>query len=285
MKKILLQLDCDPQPSVFDSVVAVDADIDALFRHGNVDPRQVRDLVHGLMFTRAPRDLNNSAIFIGGSNVMVAESLLKEVKESFFGPLRVSVMFDANGSNTTAAAAIVCAARHLKLAETTAVVLAGTGPVGQRAARLLLRQGATVRLASRSLERAESVVESLKERYPSGNIQPVVNDQLSDALAGAQLILSAGAAGVQMLEATIRKNLPDLKVAIDLNAVPPGGLEGIEPHDNATDRDGQICYGAIGVGGPKMKIHKQALSRLFEQNDLVLDAEEIFDLGVKQERW
>lgn len=285
MKRILLQLDCDAQVSVFDSVVAIDAGVDELFRHSDVSPRQVRDLVHGLMFTRAPRDLNHSAVFIGGSNVLVAESLLQEVVESFFGPLRVSVMFDANGCNTTAAAAVVCAARHLDLAETTAVVLAGTGPVGQRAARLLLRQGAKVRLASRSAEKGETVAQTLRERYSGGQIETVVNDRLSDALAGAQLIVSAGAAGVQILESSIRQNLPDLKVAIDLNAVPPGGLEGVEPHDKATERDGHVCYGAIGVGGPKMKIHKQALTRLFEQTDLVLDAEEIFDLGVKLERW
>ena len=40
-----------------------------------------------------------------------------------------------------------------------------------------------------------------------------------------------------------------------------------------------ICYGALGVGGVKMKIHKAAVRRLFTANDQVLDAEAIFEIG------
>ena len=70
-----------------------------------------------------------------------------------------------------------------------------------------------------------------------------------------------------------------LQVAIDLGAVPPVGLEGIDPMDKANDRDGMIVYGAIGVGGTKMKIHKAAIRQLFNANDQVLDAEEIYRIG------
>ncbi len=70
-----------------------------------------------------------------------------------------------------------------------------------------------------------------------------------------------------------------MKVAIDVNAVPPAGIGGIGPQDKAADHDGQICYGAIGVGGLKMKLHKAAIRRLFESNDSVLDAEEIYNLS------
>jgi len=38
-------------------------------------------------------------------------------------------------------------------------------------------------------------------------------------------------------------------------------------------------FGAIGVGGVKMKIHKAAIRQLFTTNDLVLDAESIYALG------
>jgi hypothetical protein len=68
-------------------------------------------------------------------------------------------------------------------------------------------------------------------------------------------------------------------VAIDLNAVPPLGVEGTEVTDNATVYDGVICYGAIGVGETKMRIHRRAVRQLFERNDRVLDAEEIFEIG------
>ena len=152
-KKILVQLDSDPQPSVFDAVVAVDSGVDHLFQHSSVTPEQVQGLVHGAMFTRGTADLYNTAVFIGGSDVTGGEALLKAATDSFFGPVRVSVLMDASGANTTAAAAVLAAGRHLDLAETNALVLAATGPVGQRVVRLLAAAGATVKAASRSLER------------------------------------------------------------------------------------------------------------------------------------
>ncbi|MCG8653751.1 MAG: bifunctional NADP-dependent methylenetetrahydromethanopterin dehydrogenase/methylenetetrahydrofolate dehydrogenase, partial [Pirellulales bacterium] len=68
-KRILLQLDCDAHPSSFDSVVAIDAGVDQLLRYGDVQVTNVTPLVHGAMFTRGPKDLKNTAIFVGGSNV------------------------------------------------------------------------------------------------------------------------------------------------------------------------------------------------------------------------
>src|SRR4051794_21193361 len=106
---ILLQLDTDPQPSVFDAVVAIDAGVDHLLRHGGVRPEAVRELVYGALFTRGPADLNRTAIFVGGSDVAAGEAVLEAVKKTFFGPFRVSVLFDPNGANTTAAAAVLAA--------------------------------------------------------------------------------------------------------------------------------------------------------------------------------
>ncbi len=92
-------------------------------------------------------------------------------------------------------------------------------------------------------------------------------------------MVAAGAAGVSLLPESVRKQLPDLKVAIDLNAVPPSGIVGVKPTDNDVDRDRVRCWGALGVGGTKMKIHKAAIKALFEANDRVLDAEEVFDIA------
>ena len=111
-QRILLQLDPDSQVSVFDSVVAVDAGTETLLRHASVSPDQVQSLVHGAIFTRGPEDLHNTAIFIGGSDVAQGEALLQAAVSSFFGPMRVSVMLDSNGSNTTAAAAVRVAAKE-----------------------------------------------------------------------------------------------------------------------------------------------------------------------------
>src|SRR5438105_194091 len=106
MKKILIQLDTDPQPSTFDRVVAIDAQVDQLFSYGGVRVEDVEPLVHGAIFTRGPKDRANTAIFVGGGNVAAGEKLLSRICATFFGPMRVSVMMDSNGSNTTAAAAV-----------------------------------------------------------------------------------------------------------------------------------------------------------------------------------
>ncbi|MEO8495648.1 MAG: NAD(P)-dependent methylenetetrahydromethanopterin dehydrogenase, partial [Planctomycetota bacterium] len=160
--KILVQLDGDAHASLFDAVVAVDAGIDHLLQYHSVQADQVRDLVHGAMFTRGPQDLHHTAVFIGGANVTHGESLLHAATNCFFGPLRVSVMLDANGANTTAAAAVLAAARHVDLSQSEALVLAGTGPVGQRAVRLLARAGCKVRVASRNVERAAATCEQVR---------------------------------------------------------------------------------------------------------------------------
>ena len=154
LPRVLLQIDSDQHPSVFDAIVAVDSGVDHLLRHGAVSPAQVTELVHGTIFTRGPKDLKSSAIYVGGSDVSCGEALLEAVQQTFFGPMRVSVMMDSNGANTTAAAAVLSAEKHVDLHRTQATVLAATGPVGQRVVRLLASQGAVVRVGSRSAERA-----------------------------------------------------------------------------------------------------------------------------------
>lgn len=281
-RNILLQLDSDPHASVFDAVVAVDAGVDQLLQYAEVEPGEVRNLVHGAMFTRGPQDLHHTAIFIGGSSVSAGEELLRQVTACFFGPMRVSVLLDANGANTTAAAAVLAAAKHVTLRGSTAVVLAGTGPVGQRAARLLAREGAAVRVASRSLDKAKLVCQSLQKVVASAELIPVQtksSSETSQALAEAQVVIAAGAAGVELMSGDVRVGSPTLEVAIDLNAVPPAGIAGIDVMDKAKERDELVCYGAIGVGGTKMKIHKAAIAKLFTANDLVLDAEEVYAIG------
>jgi hypothetical protein len=70
-----------------------------------------------------------------------------------------------------------------------------------------------------------------------------------------------------------------LKVAVDLNAAPPLGIEGIDVHDAGTVKNGITCFGAFGVGNFKTKLHKACVARLFTRNDLVLDAEAIADVA------
>ncbi len=196
--------------------------------------------------------------------------------------LRVSVLLDANGANTTAAAAVRAAARNLELKGLAALVLGGTGPVGQRVARLLAREGAKVRVGSRQQARAAAVCQEIAGKVPGAELTPVgtgTPQELAAALKDQALVVAAGAAGAVLLPRSARLANPTLKVAIDLNAVPPLGVEGVEVTDKAMQHDGVICYGAIGVGGTKMKAHKAALVKLFESNDQVMDAEEVYALA------
>lgn len=284
MKKILVQLDTDPQPSVFDRVVAIDAGVDELFSYGGVTVENVTGLVHGAMFTRSPSDLKNTAIFVGGSDVKAGEALLAKVQSLFFGPIRVSALLDSNGSNTTAAAAVRAAARHMELAGTRAVVLGGTGPVGHRAAQILASRGVEVTVTSRTIDRARETCELIRQQVPDAQLIPAVPQQGGDftgLLKGCQLLIAAGAAQVQFLKEDQWINSPSLKIAIDLNAVPPTGLEGIGVTDKAKERGNVICYGAIGIGGTKMKVHRAAVEALFEQHDRILNTAEVFAIAEK----
>jgi hypothetical protein len=283
-RTVLIQLDSDPQPSVFDRIVAIDAGADEVLSYGGVRVEQVRDLVYGAIFTRGAKDLARTAIFIGGSDVALGERLLDEVRKHFlpaFG-LRVSVLLDANGANTTAAAAVRAAARHVQLKGIGAAVLGGTGPVGQRVVRLLARQGAHVRVGSRQQARAADICRHIREKVEGAMVEPAETgtpDDLMKTVRDQVVVIAAGAAGAVLLPQNVRAASPSLRVVIDLNAVPPLGIEGLEVTDKGVARAGVVCYGAVGVGETKMKIHKAAIGRLFERHDQVLDAEEVYTLA------
>lgn len=282
MKKLLLQLDSSRHASVFDQVVAYDAGVDEIMSTSGVTPANVRDLVYGCIFTRGPKDLKNTAIFIGGTDMPAGDAMLDAVRKTFFGPMRVSTMLDSNGSNTTAVAAVVKIMEALggAVGGKRIVVTAGTGPVGTRAAGLLAKRGAEVHVTSRRRDDAERARRAILERF-GGQVRA---DCLTDAsgaaarLDGARVLLNCGPAGVQLVPRSAWANRPGLEVAVDLNAAPPAGIEGIQPTNDGAMRDGVQCIGALGVGNLKMKIHKACLARLFEVNDAVLDAEEIFEL-------
>jgi hypothetical protein len=285
-KTILIQLDPDAHASVFDRVVAIDSNVNELFSYANVQPDQVRDLVHGAIFTRSPKDLKNTALFIGGGNVEKSEALLAKALGAMvpeYG-LRVSVLFDANGCNTTAAAAVRIAAKNLDLKDKKVLILAGTGPVGQRAALLLAKLGAKVYLSSRTIEKAQSAIVSLGKKIgecPAPVAIQVANDvELKSALEGVELVISTGAAGVCLLPEKIRQAVSSIKMVVDLNAVPPMGIEGTSVMDKGVVREGVICYGAIGVGDLKMKIHRAAIAALFSRNDQVMDALEVYEIAL-----
>jgi len=286
MKKTLLQLDTDSRPSTFDSMVAIDSGIDFLVSHHDVNEDNIETIVHGAMFTRGPDDLHNTAIFIGGTDVSLGEKILQKVSNCFFGPIRVSAMLDSNGCNTTAAAAVVCAMKHLDAPGSDALILAGTGPVGMRTARILAMMGTNVTISSRTQEKADQCANLVASQLDQARAHLVrgcsisSTEDLSRILPGKQLVIATGAAGVCLWPKELPLNSnEDLRVAIDLNAVGPHGIEAIQVTDKSVQNDGVVCYGAIGVGGLKMKTHKKAVDQLFQSNDKILDVVEIFEIA------
>lgn len=280
-RKLLVQVDPDPQPSLFDRIVAYDAGADEVLSYAGVRADDMRDLVHGCIFTRGAKDLARTAIFIGGKDAEAGEELLAEARKHLlpqFG-LSVSLMLDANGANTTAAAAVRVVARHAPLAGAAVGVL-GAGPVGARIALLLALNGATVELIDVQASRAESVRQRVRERVPGADVH--TDTELSwETMLTLNALVAAGPTGKQVLELDYWSRVKNLAAVVDLNAVPPAGVEGVQPTDDGAERHGSRCTGALGVGGLKMKVHKAALARLFTQNDLALDAESILPLAME----
>ena len=282
MRKLLLQLDSSRLPSVFDQVVAYDAGADVVMSYGGVTESDVRDLVYGCLFTRGPKDLHHTAVWIGGSNMSAGEQLLALAVDAMFAPFKVSVMLDSNGSNTTAVAAVVKIEQTLgDVKGKKVMVLAGTGPVGQRAAGLLAKDGARVTITSRKPEQGEKARQFISARFNVRVESATLADasQLPRILDGVEVLLNAGAAGIQLVPQAAWTALKTLKVAVDLNAVPPLGIEGVEVNDAGTVKNGVTVFGAFGIGNFKTKLHKACVGRLFTRNDLVLDAETIADVA------
>lgn len=281
MLKLLLQLDSSRLPSVFDQVVAYDAGADRIMSQGGVTEAEVRDLVHGCIFTRSPKDMKNTAIFIGGADMLAGEKLLAAGTKAFFANFRVSTMLDSNGSNTTAVAAVVKITKALggSVQGRKIVVTAGTGPVGTRAAGLFAKAGADVTITSRKPEDGERVSVEICKRF-GGTVRSIPLREPSQAAAaveGCEVLLNAGPAGVMLIPRAAWAG--KLKVVVDLNALPPLGVEGVEVNDDGEMREGAIAFGALGIGNFKMKLHKECIARLFTRSDLVLDAETIEDVA------
>jgi hypothetical protein len=284
MKKILLQLDSSRLPSAFDRVVAYDSGADEVLSYGGVTANDARDLIYGLIFTRGPKDLSNSAVFIGGSDINVGDGILTAAQEAFFGPFRVSLMLDSNGSNTTAVAAVTkIKATVGDVRGKKALITAGTGPVGSRAAGLLVKAGANVTITSRRGPDAERVSRAIIARFGGeGTVSAKTmadTSQAAGVLEGAHILLNCGPAGVQLVPRNAWAGRAGLQVAVDLNAAPPPGIEGIEANDNGVVRDGVTCFGALGIGQFKMHVHKACVAKLFERNDFVFDVESIDDVA------
>src|SRR3977135_1912425 len=199
MRKLLLQLDSSRLPSVFDRVVAYDGGADEVMSYGGVTEADVRDLIPGCIFTRGPKDLKNPAVFVGGADIAVGEQLLLASTKAMFKPFTVSAMLDSNGSNTTAVAAVAKMVQAVggDVRGKRVLIVAGTGPVGIRAAGLFAKAGADVCITSRKADAGERARELVLERF-GGSGRSITMPDAREAIRAcerAELLLNAGPAG------------------------------------------------------------------------------------------
>jgi len=283
VKKILIQLDTDQHPSTFDSMVAHDAGVDALLRYGAVEPDVVQGLVQSAYFTRPPGDAN-LAVWVGGSSVGAGEEVLEKVKASFFGPFRLSVMLDSNGCNTTACTTVARLANEIDLDGRRAVIV-GAGAVGLRAAKLLIDEGCDVtvsgipkdRFEGREYRRARGL--NTAEERGMRIAEPEDDEALRQLLDGASIVLAAGPAGIELLPEDVWRGIDSIEVLADFNAAEPLGIAGTDAQDDMKDYDGKKVLGALAIGGPKMKVHKTCVRRLFETNEAELDVDGVYEIA------
>jgi hypothetical protein len=193
----------------------------------------------------------------------------------------VSIMLDSNGSNTTAAAGVALLAKGRSLKGKKAVVLGGTGPVGMRAAGFLGMEGCDVTITSRTKERADAAAEVIGKRFgiEVKGVAGGTDEERAEACKDANIVYAAGAIGVQLLPKAAWLDNPNVEMVADVNAQPPLGIEGIEATDKGKEYNGKLAFGALGIGGLKLKLHRACIGKLFDSSEGVFDAEEIYALA------
>jgi hypothetical protein len=285
MKKILIQLDTDQHPSPFDAIAAYDSGVEIVLSFAQISPENLDGIVQGAMFPRGPDGLANTAFWVGGSKVRDGEAVFEAAQRLFFEPFKPSIMLDSDGSNTTAAAAVALVRREVSLKGSRAAVI-GVGPVGLRTAELLRREGAQMTMLTFPPDvmkgghrRATGIPVAQEAGFEV--VEPGSSEELESALAGHVVVFCAGPAGTQILRRSGWAQSDGLRVVVDYSAAEPVGVEGVDRTDSLQEEDGVLKLGALAVGGPKMKLQKRCVQRMFEAKGTVLDLEGVYEVALE----
>jgi len=290
-KTVLIFLDTDKHASPFDMLTAIDLYPDAqILPYSNVEPDDARRIVQDAMFPRGPKGVKYTKIFIGGQDMEKALKILEIVKKSMFPPFELAVIVDPRGANTTASAAVAKTIALFKekgfgdFKGKTATVLAGTGPVGQVAASLYAMEGGNVIVTSRKLERSTTVANKINEEIGAERacgMEASAPNEIGETIKQADIILSAGTAGIQLLPLNVLKDYGKrCKVVADINAVPPLGVEGLKPTDNGVEfLPGVLGIGALTIGPLKSKIEGELFKKAVESPKGILDHKVAYEIA------
>lgn len=292
-RSILHMLDPMPHNSPFDVNMAVDAGFDVIVPYNNVKLESVRALTQDAIFSRGPSGVKQTAMFIGGRDLGLAIAMMNACKQAMVPPFEISVFADPSGAFTTAAALVACVEKQLigkhgkELKDCKAVVFGGTGPVGIATGVIASIAGAdTVLVDHLSIDTALAVADEYNRLFGAHLRGTYASSEADKArlVANADIIFCTAKAGVQVLSADVLSEAQKLKVAGDVNAVPPLGIEGIklkhfgEPLVHASNSPGVVGVGALAVGNVKYQLQNRLLHLMLEtEQPVYLDFRDAFN--------
>lgn len=278
--------------SPFDVNMALDAGWTSAIPYLRVEPAEIPALVQDTIFSRSPGGLKRTGIFIGGRDARLAVDMMRAAQKAMVPPFEVSVFADPSGAFTTAAAMVAVVEQaletqfHMDLQGKKVLVLGGTGPVGQIAATLAAKAGAVVRIIGRQLEKAQAIATLCDTEFGEGQTQMVGDADANkpELIMDTDVVLATAAAGVEVLSAELVAAAPVLKVAADVNAVPPSGIAGLDARHRGTpiagSRSGAVGVGALAIGNVKYRTQAALLTRMRETDTPVyLSFDDAFELA------
>ncbi len=278
--------------SPFDVNMAMDAGWVSAVPYTNVEANDVQGLVQDAIFSRSEKNLKRTAIFIGGRDTKQAMDMLKLARQAMVPPFEISVFADPSGAFTTAAGMMAAVERELAtkfnttLAGKNMLALGGTGPVGQAAAVIAAKAGANVRIIGRQLEKAQHIADMCNNEFGEGKITITAGADADKAeyIKTADIVVATGAAGIELLSAALISSAPQLKVAADVNAVPPTGIAGVDALHNGVaivgSNSGAVGIGALAIGDVKYQAQNRLLKQMIETNKPVyLHFEHAFEVA------
>ena len=274
--------------SPFDVNMAIDAGFQHAQAYAGVTLAEVAGLTQDAIFSRGPKGVRRTGIFIGGREIDLAAEMLRAAQAALTPPFVVSLFCDPSGGFTTAAAAVAALERALAgengLADKRLLIL-GAGPVGAAAAVLAAGCGARVQLASHSaLERARGLTDMIATKFGAA-VEPVHSGDAHrrNLLAAADLLLGAAKAGVQVVSRDELGAAGRLLAAADLNAVPPDGIEGLGVLDDrkplAAASGRAVGIGALAVGQIKYQTQRRLFEKMLAGEPVVLGLTECFEMA------
>jgi hypothetical protein len=271
-KTVFVFLDTDKYCSPFDLLVAIDAFPDSMiFKYENVTGEDAPKIVYDLLFPRGPEGAKHTKVFINGSNFEMVEQVVAATQKAMkSAPWGNSIIVDPRGGYSTAAAAVAktfgaSMEKGLGSLEGKKVtVLAGTGPVGQTAARIYAAEKADVTITSRALAKGQVIADKINQECGATRVKVVEvskPEQTAAAVKDAEIILAAGAGGIQLLSASDLVKASKCRIVGDINAIKPLGVEGLGPNDDKEMKPGVWGIGALAIGKLKIKTEMEMIKR------------------------